>query len=496
VGLWTAIFQQIFTTQSLAMKQFLYCCLLLSAFTRCAAQQSPFSASLDSLIQFYENEKQFSGVVMVSQKGKVLYGKAFGYADKEKQVLNEVTTNFNIASVGKTFTAVLIMQLIQEGKLSLDETVANLLPQYKIKNAEAITVRQLLTHTSGINNYMQHPSFEKKMKNLKSLDDVMHLVSDMPATMQHPGDKFDYSNSGFITLGRIIEKITGKDYTTNLHERVFKKTGITNSYIHHPATFNAPAEAVPYYVFSKRAYKNAVAEEFPAFSDGGMQSNVIDLTNFANGLLQGKLLNADVRKQLWTGVASMGRGGKYGFGWIDNENPYGKHIISHDGGGKGFSTDLKIVEEDEYVIVVQINNRLNPREISNNILKLIYTGKFDAPKKAFENLVFEEIENTGWNKTKESIPQLLSQNGLNKFPGVWAYVRLMEMLAETGRTAIAYQVLEMANADFPTEAGPYNVAAQIAVDKGDKEGAKRFYEKALVINPSDDFAKNGLSALK
>lgn len=478
------------------MKQLIFCCLLLAAFTRCTAQQPALAASLDSLMKLYEEAKQFSGVVMVSQKGKGLYGRAFGYADKEKQVLNQVTTNFNIASVGKTFTGVMTMQLVQEGKLSLDETVAKLLPQYKIKNAESITVRQLLTHTSGINNYMQHSEFEKKMRNLKSLDDVMHLVSDMPATMEKPGDRYEYSNSGFITLGRIIEKVTGKDYITNLQERIYKKTGINNSYIHHPATFNAPAEAVPYYVFSKTAYKNAVAEEFPAFSDGGMQSNAIDLTKFANGLLQGKLLSADVRKQLWTGVVPMGRGGKYALGWIENENAYGKHVVSHDGGGKGFSTDLKIVEEDEYVIVVQINNRLNPREISNNILKLIYTGKYDTPKKAFENIVFEEIETKGWNKTKEAIPGLLSQNGLNKFPGVWAYIGLMEMLAETGRADVAYQVLELANIDFPKHAGPYNVAAQIALQNGDKDGAKRYYEQALVINPDDDFAKNGLSSLK
>lgn len=482
--------------QSIAMKQLIFCCLLMAAFTKCTAQQAGFSASLDSLMKLYEEEKQFSGVVMVSQKGKVLYGRAFGYADKEKQVLNQVTTNFNIASVGKTFTGVMTMQLVQEGKLSLDETVAKLLPQYKIKNADAITVRQLLTHTSGINNYMQHPEFEKKMKTLKSLDDVMHLVSDMPATMEKPGDRYEYSNSGFITLGRIIEKVTGKDYMINLQEHIFKKTGISNSYIHHPATFNAPAEAVPYYVFSKTAHKNAVSEEFPAFSDGGMQSNAMDLTKFANGLLQGKLLDTDARKQLWTGVAKMGRGGKYGFGWIENENPYGKHIISHDGGGKGFSTDLKIVEEDEYVIVVQINNRLNPREVSNNILKLLYTGKFDAPKKAFENVVFEEIETKGWDKTKEAMPQLLAKNGLKKFSSVWGYINLMEMLAETNRADVAYQVLELANADFPKETGPYNVAAQIAMSNGDKAGAKQYYEKALVVNPNDDFAKNGLSGLK
>lgn len=476
------------------MKQIITCCLLAVALTS-SAQQTP-AAAIDSLMKLFVQEKQFSGVVMVSQTGKVLYGRAFGYADKEKKVLNQVTTNFNIASVGKTFTAVMIMQLVEEGKLSLDAKLSSLLPEYDIKNASSITVKHLLTHTSGINNYMQHPEFEKKMKELKSLHDVMKLVSDMPPTMEKPGERFDYSNSGFITLGRIIESITGKDYVTNLQERIFKKTGINNSYIHHPATFNAPAEAVPYYVFSSTSYKNAVAEEFPGFSDGGMQSNALDLTRFANGLLEGKLLNAATRKLAWTGVASRGRGGKYGLGWIENDNPYGKHIISHDGGGKGFSTDMKIVEEDGYVIVVQINQRLNPRPVSDNIIKLLYTGTFDAPKKDIENVVFEEIEKNGWEHTSALMPQLLSKTGLQKMPSVWSYVRLMEMLAGSGRPDAAFKVLPLANTDFPKEPAPFNVAAQIALENGDKDSAKRYFEKALAVDPKDDFAKNGLSALR
>lgn len=476
------------------MKHLLFA-LLLATSMLALGQNHPIEQGLDSMMQQYQHEKNFSGVVMISQKGKLLYGKAFGYADREKKVPNQASTNFNIASLGKTFTAVMIMQLVQEGRLKLTDTLSKILPGHNIKNADQITVRHLLTHTSGINNYMTHPQFESRMKSLKSLDAVMPLVADMQPTMPKPGDRYDYSNSGFITLGKIIEKITGKDYMANMQEKIFYRAGITNSYIHYPATFNAPGEATPYYVFSKNTFKNAASEEFPAFSDGGMQSNVIDLTKFAQALLQDKLLQRNYRDELWKGTVPMGRGGKYAYGWIENENPYGKHIVSHDGGGKGFSSDLKIVVEDEYVIAVLINTRMNPRELSNNILKLLYTGKFDKPVKPLENAVFEQVEQHGWNVAKQQFPALLKERNLEKVPSVWTYISLMEILADAGRPETSFEVLNMAVKDFPTHGGPFNVAAQISLTLGNKADAKKYYEKALAINPDDWFAKNGLKNL-
>lgn len=477
------------------MKKLIVICLLLAT-AGSRAQDKRLQDRLDTLMRLYEQEKYFSGVVMVSQKGKVLYQKAIGYADKEKAIPNRIGTNFNIASAGKTFTAVMVMQLVQEGRIRLTDTLARLLPHYNLKNAERITVRQLLTHTSGINNYMIHPSFESARHTLKSLRDVMPLVAGMPPTLDTPGQRYDYSNSGFIVLGRIIEEITGKDYITNLRERIFRKAGIVNSYIHHPATFTAPAEAVPYFIFSQKSYKNGMSEEFPAFSDGGMQSNAPDLTRFANALLQGKLLNNDARTELWTGITTMHRSGKYALGWVHDDNPYNRHIVSHSGGGKGFSSDLKISVEDQYVIAVLINNRQNPREISNNILKLLYTGTYDKPEKPLANAAFERIEEKGWETVKDGFNTLFTDRKLEKAPSVWFYIDLMEMLAETGRAPIAFEVLGMATKAFPKEPAPYNVAAQISLQNGNKEAARQYYRKALETDPEDVFAKNGLKNIE
>ncbi len=254
---------------------------------------------IDSLLQQFAGTKQFSGTVLVAKNNDILYSKSVGFANKETAVPNKLETNFNIASMGKTLTATLIMQLVQEGKLSVDEKLSALLPEFNIKRADSITVYQLLTHTSGVGNYMMHVNFEEERRNLKSLDDVMPYVVAMEPTSKFPGESYQYSNSGFIILGKIIEKLTGKSYNENLEERIFTKTGMKQSYIHYPATFNAPKEATPYLAYTANTFVNGTADEFPGFSDGGMQSNVVDLYRFAKGLLNGKLLSTAMRDSMW-----------------------------------------------------------------------------------------------------------------------------------------------------------------------------------------------------
>jgi CubicO group peptidase (beta-lactamase class C family) len=227
-------------------------------------------ALIDSLVTDYGNVRQFSGVVLAGKNGNILYQQAVGYADREMQIKNA-------ASMGKTFTAVMIMQLVQEGKLRLDQTIKKLLPGTRVMKADSITVFHLLTHTSGIGNYMMHSKFEEDRNRLKSLTGVVPYVEDMEPTMSTVCSSFEYSNSGFIVLGRIIETVTGKEYQQNLQERIFTPSGITNSYLHYPATFQAPSEAVPYIAYTAKTYTNAIKEEFPAFSD--MLENLGQINN-------------------------------------------------------------------------------------------------------------------------------------------------------------------------------------------------------------------------
>lgn len=451
---------------------------------------------IDSLLADYRDSRQFSGVVLVGKNEKILYQQAVGYADREKQINNAITTNFNIASMGKTFTATMVMQLVQEEKLHLNQLIKKILPGTKIRKADSITIFHLLTHTSGIGNYMMHPKFEEDRNKLKSLTDVMPYVEDMEPTMSSVGSAFDYSNSGFIVLGRIIETVTGKDYQQNLRERIFTPSRISNSYIHYPATFQAPAEAVPYIAYSAKTFANAVNEEFPAFSDGGMQSNVNDLFRFANALLNNQLLSEAIRDTMWKGRNDMGRGGSYGFGWIENQNEYGKQIYSHDGGGKGFSSDLKIVKEDGYVIVVLINGRVNSKEISNNILSVLYKNAYKKPVKYFETVLTEVMEEKGFAYIIQHYNDLLKLSGYQKTPSPWVIIKFSDMLVNLGEIKNAFAMHEIGRREFPAEASMYSITGQLYHSQKQLDEAKKWFMKALEINPNDEFAKMMLASLK
>jgi CubicO group peptidase (beta-lactamase class C family) len=451
---------------------------------------------LDSLLLAYTEIKQFSGVVLLAKGDEVLYQKATGAASKEEKIPNTISTNFNIASMGKTITATMIMQLVQEGRLSLKQTVKTILPEYAIKKADSITLEHLLTHTSGVGNYMMHPRYEKNRFNLKSLSSVMPYVVEQEPTLNYVGEHFDYSNSGFIILGRIIEKLTGKSYNENLEERIFKPLAIKNSYIHYPATFLAPKEATPYLAYTAKTFINGVAEEFPGYSDGGMQSNAVDLYRFAKGLLNEKILSALLRDSMWIGKVSMGGGSRYGYGWMDNENSYGKHIYSHDGGGKGFSSDLKIVKEDGYIIVVLINNRLNPGEISNNILSIIYNDAYKQPEKTLENILMETMEERDFDYIKNNYTAILKQNGFEKTPNPWVYIRFSDMLESLKQFDNALLVCEMGRNEFPKEPPMYNVTGQLYVTRGNYKEAVSWFNKALEIDAGDEFAKMMLNNIR
>ncbi|MEW5797610.1 MAG: serine hydrolase [Bacteroidota bacterium] len=479
-------------------KLLLYCgCLLFFLFSANAQQSSAEAISkIDSFITDQVREKNFSGVVMVSRNGTVLYQKAVGYADAEKKIFNTVSTNFNIASMGKVFTAAMIMQLIQEGKLSLNDPVNRYISDDTITNGKTITVAHLLTHTSGIGNYMMHKNFSVAMKSLRSLKDVMNLVVEMKPTKDAPGGSFDYSNSGFIVLGRIIETITGKEYIANLKERIFTPAGLTNSYIHYPATFHAPKEAVPYYVFSSKTRVNGISDEFPGFSDGGMQSNAIDLTKFAEALLNNRLLAQALCDSMWKEYVDANYGEQYGLGWFINTSAHNRKIVGHSGGGHGFSSDLQISLNDKTVVVVLINNNISAREISKNIFTILYKNYYEKPQKPLENILFEAAEEKGVEFVTTQYQEILKRHHIEKTPNAWVYIRLSDIFSALNRHDDALRILELGRAEFPAEAPLYNVTGNIYMSKNNKQESIKWFSKALEVNPRDEYANMMLNEIK
>jgi len=284
--------------------------------------------------------------------------KAYGLADKSKNAPNNAETKFNLGSMNKMFTAVAIAQLVEQGKLSFDDKVGKLLPDYPNKDvANKVTVHQLLTHTAGLGSYW-NAKFDARRTQIKTVADYLSLFADEPLLFE-PGARFEYSNSGFIVLGAIIEKVSGQSYYDYVREHIYKPAGMTST-DDYQMTDDTPNLAM--------GYTNLGPDDKPASGPrrpntdtrpnrggpaGGGYSTVGDLLRFATALLDHKLLSARSTDLVTTGKITMGMG-KYGYGFGEAQiNGY--RMIGHNGGAPGIGSDLMIFPELGTVGVVMTN---------------------------------------------------------------------------------------------------------------------------------------------
>ena len=187
------------------------------------------SVEIDKFIQGWHDIREFNGNVLVSKNGKVILEKSYGYANFEWDIKNTPETKFRIASVTKQFTAMLIMQMVQEGKISLDAPITKYLPNYRKDTGDKVTIHQLLNHTSGIPDYLRLAKFRKiDTKNPYSLDEfVQYLCSD--DLDFDPGTQWRYSNSGYMILGNVIAKVSGKTYWQVLDDKILGPLEMKNT---------------------------------------------------------------------------------------------------------------------------------------------------------------------------------------------------------------------------------------------------------------------------
>lgn len=268
----------------------------------------------------------FSGVVLLAKDGRPVFNRAYGLKEKNTNVSNRIDTGFSIASLGKMFTSVAIAQLVQKEQLSLDDSVAKLLPDYPNKPvAEKVTIHHLLTHTSGIPDYMDNDQYQSAKKEaggrLKNLADYFPFFAGKPLLFE-PGEKDEYSNSGYIILGAIIEKISGQSFSDYLRENVFTPAGMD------------------------RTESRAVS---PA---GGEISTVEDLLKFDRALRQHKLLTRAFTNSVLATEIVKGTANLYGF---EVRHVNGQRIVGHTGGYTSIDAVFDMYLDNGYSVIVLSN---------------------------------------------------------------------------------------------------------------------------------------------
>jgi CubicO group peptidase (beta-lactamase class C family) len=295
---------------------------------------------------------RFAGAVMVSRNGRTVFSGAYGLADRERKIPNTLNTRFRIGSMNKMFTGTAVLQLVQAGKIKLEDPVGKYLTDYPNRDIAAkVTIHHLLTHTGGTGDFFG-PEFDAHRRELRTLQDYVKLFGARGPGFE-PGSRWSYSNYGMLLLGVIIERASGVGYYDYVQDHIFKPAGMTGT-----ASLSEDevvADRSVGYMNRDGAWKpNTDTLPYRGTSAGGGYSTVEDLVRFANALTSHRLLNAHYTDLLTTGKVETGGGGKYAYGF--NESVVqGVRSFGHGGGAPGMNGDLRIYPQSGYVIAVLSN---------------------------------------------------------------------------------------------------------------------------------------------
>jgi CubicO group peptidase (beta-lactamase class C family) len=314
---------------------------------------STFADEIDDIVAAKMKEQGIPGLtVAVAREGEVVKRRAYGVASSELEAPATVETIYEIGSITKSFTATVVMDLAEEGKIDLAASIGTYLPD--LPDAwKDVTVRQLLNHTSGIKSYTSVGDFQKLARNDHTQAEIVKMVSDAPLEFE-PGSKWAYNNTGYYLLGMIVEKVSGHSFASELSERVLKPLEMKSTRPNNPRMI-IPHRSAGYAKFLGILMNRDPITPTAAFSAGFLVSNVDDMLKWAAAQESDTVLTSQSRAEMTT-PTTLKDGSKrpYGFGWGVNKARKHRHI-AHGGGTAGFSTLVSIYPDDRLTIVVLTN---------------------------------------------------------------------------------------------------------------------------------------------
>ncbi|HJR59222.1 MAG TPA: serine hydrolase [Vicinamibacterales bacterium] len=340
-----------------------------------ALDAAALEKKVDELLNAHVTVNDFGGAVLLARGGKPLVAKGYGYANIEWQIPATPQTKFRIGSVTKQFTSMLIMQLREQGKVKIEDSVC----VYVTPCPDAwkpVTVHHLLTHTSGIPTYTAIPSWRETNMVPKTVEQMVAIFRDLPLQWT-PGEKYAYNNSGYFLLGVVIEQATGKKYEQALQEMILTPLGLKDTGYDWPGTI-IPRRAAGYEGRGP-ARRNASALDMQQpYSAGSLYSTVEDLLKWEQALYTDSLLPEPARHVMWTPFLN-----NYAYGWsiaAPSAATFGHKRMAHAGGINGFSSMLIRVPESNVTAIVLSNNAsANAGQIARDLLAIYYGQRYTVP---------------------------------------------------------------------------------------------------------------------
>jgi CubicO group peptidase (beta-lactamase class C family) len=346
--------------------------------TPAALDAAALEQKVDELFQAHAKVNDFHGTVLLAKDGKPLVAKGYGFANIEWQIPNTPDTKFRIGSVTKQFTSMLIMQLREQGKVKLEDSVC----VYVVPCPDTwkpVTIHHLLTHTSGIPSYTGLAEWRKVNMVPKTIDEMVGFFRDLPLQWV-PGEKFAYNNSGYFLLGVVIEKAAGKKYEEAVKDMIFTPLGMTDSGYDWPGTI-LPRRASGYQGRGPGLVNAPALDMQQPYAAGSLYSTVEDLLKWDQALYTETLLPRAAKAIMWTPVKD-----NYAYGWGIREASaatFGYRQVAHSGGINGFSSMIVRLPDVNVTAIVLSNNVAAPASPLARDLLAVYFGQeytIPAPK--------------------------------------------------------------------------------------------------------------------
>ena len=346
---------------------------------------------INELMNAYAENGQFNGTILVKKGEKIIYKNAFGKANREWNILNTVDSKFLIGSIGKPFTALMTLILVNDGLIDLNATINDYIPEYSGPAKNKATIHQLLTHTSGIPDHGAVPNYSKKrVRWIYNSDQYLQLINEVESKFE-PGIGFQYSGIAYNILAIICERVTKKDFADLLKEKIFIPLGMKDT--KHDKNLDIDTErAAGYEYHLLEGYMNpSYLEMCHVKGSGGILSTVEDLAKFSNECFKTqKLLSKDLYKKMFTPYMKDWQ--YYGYGWwITNRiiNGDSLTLISHGGSTDGYKAYLTRIVQDSTDIILLQNNYFRTELgvkfdyfTTNEIIDILYGREYSLPKKS------------------------------------------------------------------------------------------------------------------
>lgn len=438
---------------------------------------------INQLVKQYHDLGIFSGVVLVAKNGVPVYHKAFGLANRSKNIPNTVNTRFDIGSMNKSFTKVVVLNLVKDGKLHPEDKLGRFLDGFSKTAAEKVTVEQLINHRSGFGSYHDEVYWQLP-KEQKNMDNLIKLVRKTSLQFE-PGTEQQYSNTGYVILGAIIEKVTGRSYFDVVDSMVIKRLGLSNTFLRDK--YAVPGRAIGYIITMRGVVEdNEFLQEQPTPA-GGFYSTTTDMLTFYQAYHYGNRLWDEATKK------------RDAFSPFYDANRSSGGAIAHAGGFEGANTvHFEILRDTVSVMVFANMDEPVAERLGEGILAILRDRKPAKP-------ILPAIQNVYKNYTEKGIAYIkdnfetLTQNFHPQDPKDLILNNIGYNLLYSGKEpekTSALEIFKLNTELFPLVANVWDSYGEALLQVNDKKGALVAYKKALAIRPDLPSAKKAVELLE